>query len=315
MYKIYQTTVDRYEQNALFQKMEMPPILTPLRMTTTTVIFRFNTTPPMILKRADWTECPDLNEDTLAIHLEHPNIVKTYHALRATWPLPSPIKAARAAKAVFPADATPKAEEKPKTLETHIWLFMEELNVIVSPRRIGGDERVIRHIMRDILQALVFIHKQKIAHLDIKADNIMGFQDINGAVTYKLIDFGRARRVTDEGFVFLPRKNHGTFPYKPPEIIQRSVHALASDIWSLGATAWFLSLQRLPFYFSRAEKDLAGYRRFLCEPGPGEPDNHRFFYLPETSQALRAFVETCMQVDFQKRPTAEELLSHPFLQE
>jgi serine/threonine protein kinase len=155
------------------------------------------------------------------------------------------------------------------------------------------------------------MHSRFIAHLDLKIGNIMG-RTTSAGVVYKLIDFGYAQMMPPSGSVVIPNKNYGTYPYKPPEVVQKSAHGLKSDIWSLGGIAWFLSLQYTPFYLDNYKRDISAYKRFINSPTL-DPGNHKFFFSRHTSNALKSFIKLCMQIDVDKRPSAKELLSHPFI--
>lgn len=280
----------RADQNEEFKKLQPPYPIVPVRMTLTTAVFRYESTkPPVIMKRIIWNDKNNLNEDAMSMELSGPHIVRTLKTLRTLW-------------------RTPDRRE-----QTLIWIFTELLDVRVSQTRIHGDEAEIRLILRDVLLGVRHLHRLGIAHLDLKIGNVMGQTLPDGRVVYKLIDFGYAQRMPATGHMHIPRKNYGTYPYKAPEVVQQSVHGLASDIWAVGAIAWFLSLRYTPFYDKETyAKDTAAYQRFLSAPAPTAPDNHRFFFRKETSPALRSFIKTCMQLDYTRRPTVDELLRHPF---
>ena len=52
---------------------------------------------------------------------------------------------------------------------------------------------------RDLTVALMVCEKRMIVHRDIKPSNIMVSVDKSGHVTYKLVDFGIARRLDEQG--------------------------------------------------------------------------------------------------------------------
>lgn len=120
-----------------------------------------------------------------------------------------------------------------------MWLFMEYLNVIVDFEYINKNPEQIKIILKDVIDALYYLNRNNIAHLDVKMDNIMG-QRCNGMVTYKLIDFGYAKWI--ENSKYYPGKSYGTFPYKPPEIVLNSLHLKESDIWCLGVLIYYMLL-------------------------------------------------------------------------
>lgn len=278
----------RDEQNDEFRELKPKLPIDPVRMTLTTAVFKYTSTNPMvILKRIILNPANALNEDYMSTGLKNANIVKTLKTFRT--------------KRVLP-------DGKEQTL---LWIFSEYLDVKLSQKTVRGNEKKIRDILEGALKGLVYMHSLSIAHLDLKIGNIMGKTTPSGVV-YKLIDFGYSQIMPASGSVEIPNKNYGTYPYKPPEIVFRNTHGIKSDIWSLGSICWFLSLQYTPFYFDNFKKDLAAYKRFLNSPEK-DAANHRFTFSHGSSNALKSFVKACMQIDPEKRPSARELLSHPFI--
>lgn len=104
-------------------------------------------------------------------------------------------------------------------------------------------------IMRDVCNALDFVHKKSILHRDISPDNIFLLSD--GSV--KLIDFGAARRrVEGESIKLSVILKHG---YAPLEQYQDKGNQGAwTDIYALGASMYFMMTGRLvPDCMSRLE--------------------------------------------------------------
>ena len=68
------------------------------------------------------------------------------------------------------------------------------------------DEQQTKHKLKDIVKAIVYLHKEGIAHRDIKPENIVMSNGVG-----KLCDFGWAAICTDR------RKTYcGTFDYVAP---------------------------------------------------------------------------------------------------
>ncbi|KAF3550240.1 hypothetical protein DY000_02003296, partial [Brassica cretica] len=130
---------------------------------------------------------------------------------------------------------------------------------------------------RQILDALNYLHGEGFIHLDIKCANIL--VDASGAV--KLADFGWAE-------VINPKR---TFKY-----------GSSADIWSLGCTVLEMLTRKVPYY------DPENPYQALFRIGKGElPD------IPDTlSLVARDFIVQCLKVNPEERPTAAELLNHPF---
>lgn len=104
------------------------------------------------------------------------------------------------------------------------------------------DDNFIINIMQQTLNALNFLHKNKITHRDIKLDNIV----INPkSLQIKIIDFG----LSCYGY---PCKNIvGTSGFFAPEMIySKNNYDSKCDIWSLGCCLYFLVCNYFPFFFN-----------------------------------------------------------------
>jgi serine/threonine-protein kinase len=97
-------------------------------------------------------------------------------------------------------------------------------------------------ILRQVASALGAMWDAGLVHRDVKPDNIM----LDSSGDAKLVDFGLARgkedeRVTRSGIIY------GTPNYMSPEQIQGLELDLRTDIYSLGATGYFMLTGAPPF--------------------------------------------------------------------
>jgi len=92
-----------------------------------------------------------------------------------------------------------------------------------------NEEQKIRYL-NQIIEAIDFIHKNKIAHRDIKLDNIMVDKNDN----IKLGDFGCA----SYGNIFSDVQ--GTYSYMCPQMKEKKNYSQKCDVWSLGITSYCL---------------------------------------------------------------------------
>ncbi|KAF2320109.1 hypothetical protein GH714_023749 [Hevea brasiliensis] len=149
---------------------------------------------------------------------------------------------------------------------------------------------------RQILSGLKYLHDQDVVHRDIKCANIL--VDANGSV--KLADFGlaKATKLNDV------KSSKGTPYWMAPEVVnlKNRGYGLAADIWSLGCTVLEMLTGRPPY------SHLEGMQA-LFRIGRGEPP-----LVPDSlSKDAQDFIFKCLQVNSNDRPTATQLLSHPFV--
>ncbi len=106
-------------------------------------------------------------------------------------------------------------------------------------------------ITLQITRALAAAGDRKFVHRDVKPSNVMLCSEADGVIAAKLIDFGLVRDVTDQsasasgspvrtGFI-------GTPHFASPEQFAGEMADGRSDIYSLGATLWFMLTGKLPF--------------------------------------------------------------------
>uniref|UniRef100_A0A3Q1FCM9 Mitogen-activated protein kinase kinase kinase 3 n=1 Tax=Acanthochromis polyacanthus TaxID=80966 RepID=A0A3Q1FCM9_9TELE len=161
-------------------------------------------------------------------------------------------------------------------------------------------ENVTRKYTRQILEGMSYLHSNMIVHRDIKGANIL--RDSAGNV--KLGDFGASKRLqticmSGTGI----RSVTGTPYWMSPEVISGEGYGRKADVWSLGCTVVEMLTEKPPWAEYEAMAAI-----FKIATQPTNP------LLPlHTSDQARDFIR-CIFVEAKHRPSAEELLRHPFSQ-
>jgi serine/threonine protein kinase len=160
-------------------------------------------------------------------------------------------------------------------------------------------EKIWAQYTEQILKGLVYLHKRKVVHCDIKCSNVL-VNMYRG--TLLLSDFGTSRRLS--GLNDIGGETLGTYRFMAPEVFysQRG-YGLPADIWSLGCTLVEMITGEVPFNKHVAVS--AMYMMVTEKIHPKIPEN-----VPD---ACKAFLLKCFQHEQSMRPTAEQLLKDDFI--
>jgi serine/threonine protein kinase len=111
-------------------------------------------------------------------------------------------------------------------------------------------------VTRQVSRALIAADRQKLVHRDIKPSNIMLVVDEDeDHLLVKVIDFGLAKSLVaavDQSVTVSMGGFVGTPHFASPEQLEEKEIDIRSDIYSLGATLWFMLAGRPPFQGSMA---------------------------------------------------------------
>uniref|UniRef100_A0A7N0RHZ0 mitogen-activated protein kinase kinase kinase n=1 Tax=Kalanchoe fedtschenkoi TaxID=63787 RepID=A0A7N0RHZ0_KALFE len=160
-------------------------------------------------------------------------------------------------------------------------------------------EPVIQNYARQIVSGLVYLHGRNTLHRDIKGANIL--VDPTGDV--KLADFGMAKHITSASSMLSFK---GSPYWMAPEVVMNASSCnFAVDIWSLGCTILEMATGKPPW--SQYEGVAAIFKIGNSREMPEIPDT--------LSSDAKSFINLCLQRDPSRRPTALQMLGHPFIYE
>ncbi|KAL1216121.1 Mitogen-activated protein kinase kinase kinase 3 [Cardamine amara subsp. amara] len=158
-------------------------------------------------------------------------------------------------------------------------------------------EPVIQNYTRQILAGLAYLHGRNTVHRDIKGANIL--VDPNGEI--KLADFGMAKHVTAYSTML---SFQGSPYWMAPEVVMnKNGYTLSVDVWSLGCTILEMATSKPPW--SQFEGVAAIFKIGNSKDIPEIPDH--------LSNDAKNFIRLCLQRNPTLRPTASQLLEHPFV--
>jgi serine/threonine protein kinase len=216
-------------------------------------------------------------------------------------------------------------------LEASYWMEFVQggtLSALVRSLDEPLQETVARKYIRQVTEGLAYLHRRKIIHRDVKGENIL----VDGAGKVKIADFGSSKKhrrggvgsVSAGGGVSSNNDTVvGTPHWMAPEVVNMDedecdgnvAGGAAStsgssfgynnkvDIWSLGiTTAEICSRGELPW------PPLATYWEVLLHIAKCPP-----VMPPHVSPMCKDFLLQCWIRDPNKRPSAEQLLLHPWL--
>lgn len=177
-------------------------------------------------------------------------------------------------------------------------------------------ENIARTMARQVLQGLAYLHANGVIHRDIKGSNILVQKNLalnkeRCSYTFKLIDFDTAMLIPSMGL----RRSRapsvvGTPMWMAPEVLMGQCYSFTADVWSFGiALSEFLNGGHPPF------KECDNNWTAMLEMGTAAQTEKGVDpqLPPHISAECRDFLLQCWCPHPNDRPSADELLHHPWL--
>jgi len=190
-----------------------------------------------------------------------------------------------------------------------LWIMMDLCDAgsvmqLLETTRAQLTDIQISYILSSVLSALSYLHKKGIIHRDIKANNIL----LTHCGGVKLADFGVSHHIKD---TLRCNQILGSPLWLPPEAVSGGAHKPAitidakADIWSLGITAIEIAEGEPPYAQLTRLRVL---RSIAVNPAP-----LHFLKMPFWTSLFKQWLAVCLIKDPKKRPSAEDMLKHPFI--
>ncbi|OTA06529.1 germinal center kinase [Trichoderma parareesei] len=163
----------------------------------------------------------------------------------------------------------------------------------------GLAERWIIPILREVAEALFWVHKQGIIHRDVKCANVL----VTDAGGVQLCDFGVAGIMETK---FDKRSTiTGTLHWMAPELFDPHVaYGIEVDIWAFGSMAYEIANGLPPNATARI--NIQQFGAYLKQHRP-RLQGDRF------SDNLKNLIAFCLVEDPKRRPPIEDVQRHPYI--
>lgn len=159
-------------------------------------------------------------------------------------------------------------------------------------------EKDAAHAVWQMLLAVNYIHSHGVVHRDLKLENFL--YETQGSDHLKLIDFGFSHVWEPNTKMAL---SCGTLAYIAPEVLSKS-YTSKCDLWSLGVIVFILLVGYMPF---------SGEEMHVRQSIKEGRTNQKPEKWKGVSHAAKAFVKKLLEVDPEKRMSAEEALQHSWI--
>ncbi|XP_030388559.1 serine/threonine-protein kinase DDB_G0283821 [Scaptodrosophila lebanonensis] len=163
-------------------------------------------------------------------------------------------------------------------------------------------ERVCRVFIRQVCEAMAFIHGNGIVHLDLKPENILVLTQKGNRI--KIIDFGLARKFDPDKRL---RVLFGTPEFVAPEVVNFDCISYGTDMWSVGVICYVLISGLSPFM---GENDIETMSNVTIAKYDFEDE-----CFSSISPECLNFIAKLLVKDLSTRMTAAECLQHKWLQQ
>lgn len=179
---------------------------------------------------------------------------------------------------------------------TKLWIIMDycaggSMRTLLKPGVF--EEKYIGIIVREVLMALLAVHKMGVIHRDLKAANIL----VTNEGHVQLCDFGVAAQLTPTAAKRTTMA--GTPFWMAPEVIREGAqYNYKADIWSLGITAYEFATGNPPY----CDKNALWAMNMIEKQAPPRLEGR------EHSPAVKEFIALCLDENPDERPAADDLL-------
>ena len=168
-------------------------------------------------------------------------------------------------------------------------------------------ESLINYFSGNIIDALSYLSRKKIIHMDIKQQNII----IDDFLNLKLTDYSVSLHYNDEEqYIQLPMV--GTSYYMSPEVLEKRrilvSEASKIDIYSLGVLLYFLAFNDYPYNL-----DNVNHHNYKGIYNNIKENELKFPKDTGHSDMFKNFLKNCLEKDIKKRYNIYQAMNDPWM--
>ena len=188
------------------------------------------------------------------------------------------------------------------------------LNKYMNKNNRPFSEKIVQYIMKNIVNAVQYLHNNNIIHRDLKLDNIMAkfrnktdLENLNMFnAEIKIIDFDLSKKLEPNQMTYTAV---GTGPNMAPNLLKKFLkkgneaigYGKEADIWSLGTICYQMIIGKEVFDWESLDNLL------------DQVEKGKYQVPTDLSAEIVSFLNGMLQYDGKKRLTINQLVKHPFL--